>query len=398
MNEYQIHQRFFAKLKQKAESKRKELEDGRQRGKEGAGRGRERQRDAEPVTSQAMQQAPGELIGADKMKAQPLDRQTENRLDQKSQEATGAEALTEIANGFPAETDNTHMQADAVEDKSKQALTYTYESTENSTTKQLRKDLPAKKKTNVCNGMDSGKGPHVSKSQAGSAEEGSEGRMSLAQYMAESLRSQTLESEAEDRGADACASKWPETEVKQTGTSTVEEPRAPEAQQTPGQNLQSPLTSMFFSLRDIFFGSTNKKEGERGGSFGKADDLDVIRGEEMEGVIPSEQGGDDKPKEAATIKINEEPLCEDVMGGNRQPQNAGSAQEPHEDSLKQDSDSPGSHGWEITGIRGCESLPAAPEPGEKAEQVVEGTCSSPESTAKALPTALCAVSHVQCMP
>ncbi|XP_048887405.1 alpha-protein kinase 3-like isoform X2 [Brienomyrus brachyistius] len=388
MNEYQIHQRFFAKLKQKAESKRKELEDGRQRGKEDARGGGERQHAAEPEASQATRQS---LVREDKLKAPSLGRQFENRLDHEPQEATGPEAPAEIANGFPAETneaDCTPVQADAVKDKSKQAPTHTYESIENSSTKQLRKELPAKKKTNVCNGMDSGKGLRVSESKASSTEEGSEGRMSLAQYMAESLRSQALESEAEDRGTDACASKWPEAEAKHTGTSTEVEPWAPEARQTPGSNSQSPLTSMFFSLRDIFFGSMNKKEGEQGGSAGKADDLDEIRGEKTEGVVPSQQGVDDKAEEAVTMEINEELLSEDVRGGNRRPQE--SAQEPHEDSLEQDSVTPGSHGREITGIRGWES--PAPEPGEQAgaEQVVQGTCRSPERTAKALPTALCA--------
>ncbi|KPP72517.1 alpha-protein kinase 3-like, partial [Scleropages formosus] len=166
MNEYQIHQRFFAKLKQKAQNKRKELEESRQQSKDNV---------QSPISLEPSQRkllSPGETSGlvVDRdglLKAQDKETVAEAGITEGALESTEPpEGTTELPNGFPVINEN-----------AKPPLTYIFETVEVVTTRQTNKGSQCKKKIKISNGEVSEKGGMSEDS--GNVKEVSEGDVSL---------------------------------------------------------------------------------------------------------------------------------------------------------------------------------------------------------------------------
>uniref|UniRef100_A0A8C9SHY6 non-specific serine/threonine protein kinase n=1 Tax=Scleropages formosus TaxID=113540 RepID=A0A8C9SHY6_SCLFO len=147
MNEYQIHQRFFAKLKQKAQNKKKELEESRQQSKDNV---------QSPISLEPSQRkllSPGETSGlvVDRdglLKAQDKETVAEAGITEGALESTEPpEGTTELPNGFPVINEN-----------AKPPLTYIFETVEVVTTRQTNKGSQCKKKIKISNGEVSEKG------------------------------------------------------------------------------------------------------------------------------------------------------------------------------------------------------------------------------------------------
>ncbi|XP_036399374.1 alpha-protein kinase 3-like isoform X2 [Megalops cyprinoides] len=293
MNEYKIHQRFFAKLKQKASLKKKELEESRRKGKENVLAPLEQLRTISPERPQRKRRSPGEAglrspstphDGEAEAKKSAQEDEAEARLREGVAES-GAELLAaapEIPNGFPADprsTPGSEAQQEAAQENGSEGPTYIYEMVEIVTTRRPPKDPLAKKRPKISNGVDGGKG-------GGSAEQGSggeseartEGGMSLAQYLTESSQFEVSKDKQnppeEVMEVDTTVNQVPagkETADRQTESlgqvvqsSAVPEVKA-EVQPTASKELepphsQTPLSSVFFSLRDMFFGSKNNKD------------------------------------------------------------------------------------------------------------------------------------------
>ncbi|XP_046890083.1 alpha-protein kinase 3 isoform X2 [Hypomesus transpacificus] len=162
MSEYKIHQRFFAKLKQKAENKKRELEESRKRGKENVR--------SSPDRSQRKRRSPEE--------AEPP--KTPRAPQEEAQVADVVERPTGISvepNGVSAEASKKDLELDSEKVETK-----------NSTIETL-----AKKKSKVSNGIDSGAFGSNHTVQGNGGENSYDGGLSLAQFLAETLHSQVAE-------------------------------------------------------------------------------------------------------------------------------------------------------------------------------------------------------------
>ncbi|KAG7468210.1 hypothetical protein MATL_G00140520 [Megalops atlanticus] len=295
MNEYKIHQRFFAKLKQKASLKKKELEESRRKGKENVLAPPEQLRTISPERPQRKRRSPGEAglrspsalhDGEAEAKKSAQEDEAEARLHEGVAES-GAELLAaapEIPNGFPADTrgaPGSEAGQEEAQENGSEDPTYIYEMVEIVTTRRPPKDPLAKKRPKISNGVDGGKG-------GGSAEQGSggesearnEGGMSLAQYLTESSQfevSKDKQNPAEEvMEVDTMVNRVPagkETADRQTESlrQVVQSSVAPqvkaEVQPTASKELepphsQTPLSSVFFSLRDMFFGRKDNKDNK----------------------------------------------------------------------------------------------------------------------------------------
>ncbi|XP_071388284.1 alpha-protein kinase 3 [Centroberyx affinis] len=168
MNEYKIHQRFFAKLKQKAENKRRELEESKKKGKE---RVQQEQPRGSPDRTQ---------------RKRPIPPPEESPV---VQELEGAAALE--PNGVSPEVRET-APATATDND--------VEKVETATTKSPSKETLAKKKIKISNGVDAGVSSSSSSSSnsrshtmGNGGENSYDGGLGLAQFLAETLHSQAAE-------------------------------------------------------------------------------------------------------------------------------------------------------------------------------------------------------------
>ncbi|XP_059362344.1 alpha-protein kinase 3 isoform X2 [Carassius carassius] len=295
MSEYLIHQRFFAKLKQKAETKRRELEESRRRGKENMQKeqlnviNQERllRKRRIPAGNDTLSSSPTTQDGEENVTSQGTDEEQSAIIDDKSDNIT-----------VQASVGITEMKTENGNEK----LSRICDPMEVVTTKQSAKEKPGEKKMRITNGFDK---VGVNKpTQSNRKQEDANEGMSLAKYLAESVQSQAaeehqssaksleimevdvrpvqdnkreLEMERErlkeeernrsreierekerERSKEREREKIRHTEQDQRATSGPSTKAA--SHKEPETQHKSALTSVFHSLKDIFFGKSKKSE------------------------------------------------------------------------------------------------------------------------------------------
>uniref|UniRef100_UPI003AAF4DC6 alpha-protein kinase 3 n=1 Tax=Centroberyx gerrardi TaxID=166262 RepID=UPI003AAF4DC6 len=204
MNEYKIHQRFFAKLKQKAENKRRELEESKKKGKE---RVQQEQPRGSPDRTQ---------------RKRPVPPPEESPVVQEPEGAAAVEPnglSPEVRETAPATaTDNDVEKVETAKSPSKETL--------------------AKKKIKISNGVDAGDSSSSSSSSnsrshtmGNGGENSYDGGLGLAQFLAETLHSQAAE----------------EKQI----SSRVEKP-------TEMDTSIASISSVLHTVKDFFFGKGKK--------------------------------------------------------------------------------------------------------------------------------------------
>ncbi|XP_030621141.1 alpha-protein kinase 3 [Chanos chanos] len=182
MSEYKIHQRFFAKLKQKAELKRRELEESRRRGKENA------QQEHLSIVSQdrslRKRRSPG---GSDPLSS-PSEAQ--DAVSQETQAEDQQGATTEETNGITEAVKE--AGADSIKENGDQQFNHLSDSAETVTPKSPTIDSLGKKKKRISNGFDEAVISEASLGAVSTEDIYDEG-ISLAKYLAQSLQSQIAE-------------------------------------------------------------------------------------------------------------------------------------------------------------------------------------------------------------
>ncbi|KAL4641933.1 hypothetical protein GN956_G10948 [Arapaima gigas] len=316
MNEYQIHQRFFAKLKQKGENKRKELEESRQQKKD----------DMQITVSSDPSQRKQWSIGGssnllvdegDLLKTQDKETVGESSITDGALESTQqAVGTTEVPNGFPS-----------VNEKADQTLTYIYETVKVVTTGQTNKESLDKKKIKISNGLRTENG-NMKSEESGNLKEISKAGISLAEYVTESL--QTEASEDKERSVEKdmeVGSPHPPPEDNEIqnhmdmsdkaakhNSIAEEESSALTSKQKESSSTQSPFTSMFFSLRDIFFGSKNKSGVDSIDSLDTTSSRDLKQDEKKSSAAPLKMP--QQKKNARTDKFEKVPVKTSQMKTN----------------------------------------------------------------------------------
>ncbi|KAF4101440.1 alpha-protein kinase 3 isoform X2 [Onychostoma macrolepis] len=294
MSEYLIHQRFFAKLKQKAENKRRELEESRRRGKENIKKeqlnviNQERllRKRRIPAGNDTLSSSPTTQDGEENVSSQGTDEEQPASIDDKSDNITvqASVGITEM------KTENGTEKLDRICDPMEVV-----------STKQSAKEKPGEKKMRITNGFD--EVGVIKTTQSNTKQDDANEGMSLAKYLAESVQSQAaeehqssaksqeimvvdvrpvqekereLEIERErlkeernrsreierekerERSKEREREKIRQTEQEQRATSGPSTKAA--SHKEPEPQHKSALTSVFHSLKDIFFGKSKKSE------------------------------------------------------------------------------------------------------------------------------------------
>ncbi|XP_042599887.1 alpha-protein kinase 3-like isoform X2 [Cyprinus carpio] len=295
MSEYLIHQRFFAKLKQKAENKRRELEESRRRGKENMQReqlnviNQERllRKRRIPAGNYTLSSSPTSQDGEENSTSQGTDEEQPAIIDDKSDNITvqASVGITEM------KTENGNEKLNRICDPMEVVAT-----------KQSAKEKLGEKKMRITNGFD--EVGVIKPTQSNREQEDANEGMSLAKYLAESVQSQAaqehqssaksqeimevdvrpvqgkkreLEMERErlkeeernrsreierekerERSKEREREKIRHTEQEQRATSEPSTKAA--SHKEPEPQHKSALTSVFHSLKDIFFGKSKKSE------------------------------------------------------------------------------------------------------------------------------------------
>lgn len=288
MSEYMIHQRFFAKLKQKAENKRRELEESRRRGKENIQKeqlhviNQERllRKRRTPAGNDPLSSSPTTQSGEENMTSLGADEDQPALMDDKSdnimaQAPVGTKEM---------KTENGIEKINSICDPMEVVVT-----------KQSPKEKPDEKKQRITNGFDE-VGITKPNESNGKQEDAYEG-MSLARYLAESVKSQAseqhpsseimevnvspvqgekeLEKERErlqeeervrsreierekerERAKEREREKIRQTEQEQRAAPGPSYKTA--SHKEPEPQHKSALTSVLHSLKDIFFGKSKK--------------------------------------------------------------------------------------------------------------------------------------------
>uniref|UniRef100_A0A3B1JNA0 non-specific serine/threonine protein kinase n=1 Tax=Astyanax mexicanus TaxID=7994 RepID=A0A3B1JNA0_ASTMX len=186
MSEYKIHQRFFAKLKQKADLKRRELEESRRRGKENIQQEQHEQLGISQDRVLRKRRLPeGQELGS-------LSAVQDGVNDESKDEATNEEqpaVVNEEVNGLPMETQEPSLNGGQENDTPQ--LNHVHENEEISSTKKATKEKVNRKKIRISNGFDEAVSNQPNQDSSGGAD--TSGGMSLANYLAESLQSQTAD-------------------------------------------------------------------------------------------------------------------------------------------------------------------------------------------------------------
>lgn len=292
MNEFKIHQQFLSKLKHKADTKRKELEESRRRD-----RGKENVQATIPQLLQTIspkppprkRRSPSEpgLIRAasapqykePEVKTRP---QAEARLRERAREDVTVKPPLPpgILNGFAADdrvTAGLGLAKEAEQANDNPDVTYVYDTVEivTTTTRRPTKEALATKRPKISNGVAGGevgggseKGKEMRKGDEGKEggskrDEAEEGGMSLAQYLAESLKSQESENKwnSEQEAMEVDVKVSPKKEKEKVTHKKEPRKEVKSDTQTPASKhsepTQGPLSAVFFSIRDMFFGSKN---------------------------------------------------------------------------------------------------------------------------------------------
>ncbi|XP_035252352.1 alpha-protein kinase 3 [Anguilla anguilla] len=305
MNEFMIHQRFFAKLKQKADSKRRDLEQSRRRGGESARAAvAEQPRVIAPARRPRLVRSPSEPgptpspafepeTKPPALETKPVAPETKpvapetkplvpetkpvERPVVQLVERPAVTAKTPVANGFAA-------HPEPVKENGKPAFLYFGNKVEIITTRPAAKDALANKaiKTNRADsvepaggssGGDGGSGPSGSSEEKPAGEE----EMSLARYLTRCSKPEPpgpqqngvpLEDASKPEPVAGRQVAREKETAKNRGAPgrgplgvTVPVVRvSPETTGLKGPESPSTLASMFFSLRDMFFRNKSKNE------------------------------------------------------------------------------------------------------------------------------------------
>uniref|UniRef100_A0A673GGJ0 non-specific serine/threonine protein kinase n=1 Tax=Sinocyclocheilus rhinocerous TaxID=307959 RepID=A0A673GGJ0_9TELE len=184
MSEFLIHQRFFAKLKQKAENKRRDLEESRCRGKENIQKeqlnviNQERllRKRRTPAGNDPLSSSPTTQDGEENVTSQGTDEEQPAIIDDKSDNIT-----------VQASVDITEM----IMENGNEKLNNNCDPMELVATKQSSKEKPGEKKMRITNGFD--EVGVIKPTQSNRKREDANEGMSLAKYLAESVQSQAAE-------------------------------------------------------------------------------------------------------------------------------------------------------------------------------------------------------------
>ncbi|XP_057278082.1 alpha-protein kinase 3 isoform X1 [Pezoporus wallicus] len=161
MTEFKIHQKWFAKIKRKAEEKLREIEQGKKRGKENVeverlqGMSPDRlQRKRRLVRDMNHQSGASLWEKEDAAKVHVADSQSRLHKDIAEPKEQPVKAMTGFPNKLSAPlkaevTANGDASFESVEENGNSFLTYVYETVEDLTTKPVVKDSAAKKKKKV---------------------------------------------------------------------------------------------------------------------------------------------------------------------------------------------------------------------------------------------------------
>lgn len=280
MSEYMIHQRFFAKLKQKAENKRREMEESRRRGKENI-----QKEQLNIINQERLLRKRRTPAGSEPSSSSPTTQDGEENVT-----SHGGEEEQ------PAVTDENITQQESVgttEIKTEngiEKLNHICDPSELAAAKQSAKEKPGEKKMRITNGFD--EVGIVTPTQSNRQQEDGYEGMNLAKYLAESVQSpvseehqspalmdvdvgpiqdkeqeRELEKERErlkeERERSRETKKEREREkIRQTEQEQKTSASAPSTKAASLKEQEPPhksaLTSVFHSLKDIFFGKSKK--------------------------------------------------------------------------------------------------------------------------------------------
>ncbi|XP_051579715.1 alpha-protein kinase 3-like [Myxocyprinus asiaticus] len=296
MSEFLIHQRFFAKLKQKAEKKRRELEESRRRGKENI-----QKEQLNVINQERLLRKRRSPAGTDPLSSSPATQDGEGNVI--SQATDTKEPPTVIDD----KSDNITLQAsvsntEVTTENGNEQLNHVCNKMEVVPTKQSTKEKIGEKKMRIANGFD--EAGIIQPKQSNRGEEDDNEEISLAKYLAMSVQSQAAEQhqssvqsqditdvdvnavqekegeeklekererlkeeerkqpreverdrdreQAQEKERDKSRQIKPEQTVASESTTKASTNKEPEHQH------KSTITSVFHSLKDIFFGKSKK--------------------------------------------------------------------------------------------------------------------------------------------
>ncbi|XP_036417509.1 alpha-protein kinase 3 [Colossoma macropomum] len=206
MSEFKIHQRFFAKLKQKAELKRREIEESRRRGKENV-------QQEQLGISQDRILRKRRLPEGPELNSVSADQDgEENEAKEEATVEEQAAVVDEEMNGLSVETHG--LSGNINQENDIQQLNHIHEKEDIGGTKQAAKEKINRKKIRRSNGFDEAVTNQASQDTGRGGGDTSEG-MSLAQYLAQSLQSRAAEEQQ----------KTQELEITVADTSTIQDKR-----------------------------------------------------------------------------------------------------------------------------------------------------------------------------
>ncbi|KAG1944846.1 alpha-protein kinase 3 [Pimephales promelas] len=326
MSEYMIHQRFFAKLKQKAEIKRRELDESRRRGKENiqkeqlhvSNQERLLRKSRTPAGNEALSSSPTTQDGEENVASQGMEEQQPALPDDKSDHIKGQASVGATEMKVEDGNENLNRICDPMEVV---------------TTKQSTKEKPDEKKQRITNGFDEVGSINHTQSNRKQEDPHESSGMSLAKYLSESVKSQAaeerqspeimdvnvspvqgekdLEKERErlkeeerdrsreierekerERAKERKREKIRQTEHEQRAATKAASHKEPEPQH------KSALTSVLHSLKDMFFGKS-KKSTEKAETTWRASDVIV-------NITPSQTPPQEVTFEQETPKLVQE--------------------------------------------------------------------------------------------
>ncbi|XP_052008958.1 alpha-protein kinase 3-like isoform X2 [Xyrauchen texanus] len=316
MSEFLIHQRFFAKLKQKAEKKRRELEESRRRGKENI-----QKEQLNVINQERLLRKHRSPAGTDPLSSSPATQDGEGNVTSQATDTIEQPAVIDDKSynmTIQASVSNT----DATTENGNDQLNHVCNKIEVVPTKQSTKEKIGEKKTHISNGFD--ETGIILPKQSNREEEDDNEEISLAKYLAMSVQSQAAEQhqssvqsqditdvdvsvvqekegeekleKERERLKEEESKRTREVEKDKDREQAQEKERDKSRQIKPEQKVafesatkaatnkepehqhKSAITSVFHSLKDIFFGKSKK-------STEKAEDTrrtsDMIEGKEL---------------------------------------------------------------------------------------------------------------------
>ncbi|XP_029991426.1 LOW QUALITY PROTEIN: alpha-protein kinase 3 [Sphaeramia orbicularis] len=271
MDEFKIHQRFFAKLKQKAEKKKRDLEG-------------QKKEDKENIKAEKPQGSPERPP-----RKRPIP-QPEQRPALQEPEAVEQLGATAETNGVSSEVKETPPVA----------------SIDNNVEKERSAEALAKKKMKISNGVDAAVNSSSSSSNrshmmGNGGENHYDGGISLAQFLAETLQSQAVEEKQNSVRGENCkdterktkelseqektqekerekvrehglaiereTEKERQLEISHTGPRTKPSPEVKRHSKAhkdhDHHNIQTSISSMLHTVKDFFFGKNKRDSNDR---------------------------------------------------------------------------------------------------------------------------------------